>query len=59
MQGADTVEGIANELVGAGLVDGKDMLVIAGSLSKLLHTNQDQLSIKHVTFPLVSHTAHE
>lgn len=49
--GKDSAEGIAAELVGAGLVDGRDIVVIAANLQKLIDT---QSQSKTVTFPLVS-----
>ncbi len=51
--GKDSAEGIAAELVGAGLVDGRDIVVIAANLQKLIDT---QSQCKTVTFPLVSLT---
>jgi len=49
--GKDTADGIASELVGAGLVEGKDMLSIAANLSKLIDTRE---TVKAITFPLSS-----
>lgn len=49
--GKDSAEGIAAELVGAGLVDGRDIVVIAANLQKLIDTQSES---KSVTFPLVS-----
>ncbi|GLH06854.1 Serine/threonine-protein kinase hippo [Gryllus bimaculatus] len=49
--GKDSAEGIAAELVGAGLVDGRDMVVIAANLQKLIDSRGD---IRTVTFPLNS-----
>lgn len=51
MLGKDSAEGIASELVGAGLVDGRDIVVIAANLRKLIDSNGE---MKTVTFPLVS-----
>lgn len=48
--GKDSAEGIASELVGAGLVDGKDITVITQNLQKLIDSRD---MIKVVTFPLV------
>ncbi|KAJ8667628.1 hypothetical protein QAD02_009291 [Eretmocerus hayati] len=53
----DSAEGIAAELVGAGLVDGKDIVVIAANLQKLIDSAGQ---IRTVTFPLNSgHAANE
>ncbi|XP_059469086.1 serine/threonine-protein kinase OSR1 isoform X2 [Neocloeon triangulifer] len=52
--GKDSAEGIASELVSAGLVDGHDMVAIAANLQKLIdHTSANN---KNVTFPLSSGT---
>lgn len=49
--GKDSAEGIASELVGAGLVDSKDITAIAQNLQKLI---EQRHSLKVVTFQLVS-----
>jgi serine/threonine-protein kinase OSR1/STK39 len=49
--GKDSADGIAAELVGAGLVDGKDVVTIASNLQKLID-QRDQ--IRHVTFSMTS-----
>lgn len=49
--GVDSAEGIAAELVGAGLVDRKDIVVIAANLQKLINTSGE---VRTVTFPLNS-----
>lgn len=49
--GKDSADGIAAELVGAGLVDSRDIEAIASNLHKLI---ESQGAIKIVTFPLVS-----
>ncbi|XP_046669171.1 STE20/SPS1-related proline-alanine-rich protein kinase isoform X4 [Homalodisca vitripennis] len=51
MVGKDSAEGIATELVGAGLVDGRDIVVIAANLQKLITSNGQ---LRQVTFPLNS-----
>lgn len=49
--GVDSAEGIAAELVGAGLVDGKDIVVIAANLQKLIDSAGQ---LRTVTFSLVN-----
>lgn len=49
--GKDSAEGIATELVGAGLVDGRDIVVMAANLQKLMDNRN---SMKTVTFQLNS-----
>lgn len=49
--GVDSAEGIASELVGAGLVDGKDIVVIAANLQKLIDSAGQ---LRTVTFSLNS-----
>ncbi|CAH1394669.1 unnamed protein product [Nezara viridula] len=49
--GKDSAEGIASELVGAGLVDPRDIVVIAANLQKLINSYGNLVS---VTFPLNS-----
>lgn len=49
--GKDSAEGIASELVGAGLVDSRDINAITSNLQKLIESRD---TIKVVTFPLVS-----
>ncbi|XP_062536958.1 serine/threonine-protein kinase OSR1 [Armigeres subalbatus] len=49
--GKDSAEGIATELVGAGLVDGRDIVVMAANLQKLI---DQRVSLKTVTFQLNS-----
>lgn len=48
--GVDSADGIAAELVGAGLVDGKDIGVIAANLQKLIDSAGQ---LRTVTFSLV------
>lgn len=50
--GVDSAEGIASELVGAGLVDGKDIVVIAANLQKLIDSAGQ---LRTVTFSLVNY----
>lgn len=49
--GQDSSEGIATELVGAGLVDSRDIVVMAANLQKLI---DNRSSMKYVTFQLNS-----
>lgn len=51
----DSAQGIAAELVAAGLVDGKDVVVIAANLKKLIESAGQ---LRTVTFSLVSHILH-
>ena len=50
LPGKDSAAGIASELVGAGLVDSRDMSAIATNLQKLIEM-RDQM--KNITFALV------
>ncbi|KAL1514290.1 hypothetical protein ABEB36_003570 [Hypothenemus hampei] len=52
--GKDSAEGIASELVGAGLVDGQDIAIITQNLQKLIDQRH---MLKVVTFPLQSGVA--
>lgn len=49
--GKDSAEGIATELVGAGLVDGRDTVVMSANLQKLI---ENRRQLKAVTFQLSS-----
>lgn len=49
--GKDSAEGISSELVGAGLVDPRDIIVISANLQKLIVSNG---ALTSVTFPLNS-----
>ncbi|XP_068218982.1 serine/threonine-protein kinase OSR1 isoform X3 [Palaemon carinicauda] len=49
--GRDTSEGVASELVAAGLVDGRDLIVIAANLDKI--TQHPEMG-QNLTFRLVS-----
>lgn len=49
--GKDSAEGIASELVGAGLVDTRDIVVMAANLQKLI---DQRATLKTVTFQLNS-----
>lgn len=48
---SDTAEGIAGELISAGLVDIKDFIPVAQNLDCLI---KDRAKMKNVVFPLVS-----
>lgn len=53
--GQDTVDGIASELVAAGLVDPADVVEVSLNLTKLLDSqNTDPNAPKSITFHLVS-----
>ncbi|WP_411027348.1 hypothetical protein, partial [Salmonella sp. s54925] len=47
--GEDTPQGVAQELVSAGLIDGADMILVAANLEKVV---KDPAAGKYIVFPL-------
>lgn len=53
MIGKDKAEGIACELVAAGLVDPKDVSTISSNLQRLVDSQSQATKDTSITFPLV------
>lgn len=54
---ADTVDGIAHELVTAELIDGHDLVVVAANLKKLIELAEQKSEKRSITFALNSGVA--
>ena len=52
--GIDTIDGVAQELLSAGLIDGVDLIVIAANLNKIISSSE-----KQIKFQLHSHSTAE
>lgn len=51
--GTDTVDSLAAELVSAGLIDGRDLVIMAANLNKIISGSNAKSPLKNIVFALV------